>query len=150
MDGHRRVQIQYCHMRHYLKSVKRPIIAFTLLIGIAFAQQKPPASSPSPGSEGPAEPVFRVGGDVRAPRLISGSQPDYPRQARKGHQPDPIVISMVVGSDGQTRDVMVNVGISPELDQAAVEAVKKWQFDPATRRGKPVAVRISTEFDFQP
>ena len=45
---------------------------------------------------------------------------------------------------------MVNVGISPELDQAAVEAVKKWQFDPATRRGKPVAVRISTEFDFQP
>jgi TonB family protein len=57
---------------------------------------------------------------------------------------------MVVGSDGQTRDATVHLGISPELDQAAIEAVKKWQFKPATKDRKPVAVRISTEFDFKP
>jgi TonB family protein len=60
------------------------------------------------------------------------------------------VIWMVVGSDGQTRQIQVHDGISPELDQAAVEAAEKWRFEPATKEGKPVSVRIAVQFDFQP
>jgi len=36
------------------------------------------------------------------------------------------------------------------IEQINVTPVKKWQFKPATKDGKPVAVRISTEFDFKP
>ena len=130
--------------------MKRSIIILTLFVATAVAQEKSAPSSPNAGSQSSAEEVYRVGGDVTPPHLTSGPQPDYPKQARRGHPAGPIVIWMVVGSDGQTRDVTVHLGISPELDQAAVEAVKKWQFKPATRHGKPVPVRISTEFDFKP
>jgi TonB family protein len=36
------------------------------------------------------------------------------------------------------------------LDEKAVEAVKKWRFQPARKNGHPVAVQISVEVNFQP
>jgi TonB family protein len=35
------------------------------------------------------------------------------------------------------------------LDQKAVEAVRKWKFEPAMKDGKPVAVQISVEVNFR-
>jgi len=113
-------------------------------------QDKPPNSSSSatgPGSDGQ---VYRVSPDVKPPRVISSPQPDYPQEARKEHTPGQIVIWMIVGSDGRPRDVKVNRGISPELDQAAVDAAEKWRFQPGTKEGKPVSVTIAVEFDFRP
>jgi protein TonB len=91
-----------------------------------------------------------VSGGVKPPRVISGPQPNYPQQARKDHAPGPIVILMVIDSDGRTRDIQVQRGISSELDQAAVEAAENWRFEPATKEGKPLSVRIAIKFDFQP
>ncbi|HZC24219.1 MAG TPA: energy transducer TonB [Candidatus Binatia bacterium] len=110
-------------------------------------RDKPSRSSTT---EQGSEQVYRVGADVNPPRVISRPQPNYPQQARKGQVAGQIVIWMVVGSDGQTRQIQVHDGISPELDQAAVEAAEKWRFEPATKEGKPVSVRIAVQFDFQP
>jgi TonB family protein len=35
------------------------------------------------------------------------------------------------------------------LDQKAVEAVKKWKFQPAEKDGRPVAVQINVEVNFR-
>jgi protein TonB len=118
--------------------------------GVAISQDKASTPSPDATAQTLVEPVYRVGRTVRPPRLISSPQPDYPEQARKGHGAGPIKIVMTVGSDGKPRDVKVHLGISPELDQAAVEAVEKWRFKPGTKDGKPVAVLVETQFDFQP
>jgi TonB family protein len=116
----------------------------------AITQDKPPTSSSSTTGQSSGKQVYRVSGDVKPPRVISGPQPNYPQQARKGHVAGPIVIWMVIDSDGRTRDIQVQRGISSELDQAAVEAAEKWRFEPATKEGKPVSVRIAIQFDFQP
>lgn len=128
--------------------MKLPLLVLLSLVGIAISQDKAPNSLPAAQSSG--EQVYRVGRDVKPPRPISTPQPSYPKQAREGRRAGPIVVRMVVGSDGRTHDVKVQRGISPALDQAAVEAVEKWQFKPATKEGKPVAVLVDTEFDFQP
>jgi len=37
----------------------------------------------------------------------------------------------------------------PEFAKAAIEAVKKWRFEPAKLNGQPVAVLISVEMEFR-
>jgi protein TonB len=125
-------------------------IVLLSIAGIATAQDNGSKSSSSVTGQSSREQVYRVSGDVKPPRVISSPQPNYPQAARKGHSAGQIVIWMIVGSDGRTRDVQVNRGISPELNQAAVDAAEKWRFRPATKDGKPVSVRIAIEFDLQP
>lgn len=130
----------------------RPLVTLVALLCCwgAIAQDKIPASPRDTLSQTSTEPVYRVGGSVKPPRSISSPNPDYPNEARKRHGAGPIELRLIVGSDGQPRDVKITLGISPELDQAAVEAVKKWKFKPATKDGRPVSVAISVHFDFQP
>jgi TonB family protein len=115
----------------------------------AATQNKPTDAPPSvtPSSDGQN---YRVGSDVKPPRMISNPQPNYPEEARKRHGAGKIVVWMIVGSDGRPREVKVKRGISPELDQAAVDAAELWQFQPGTKDGRPVPVEIAVEFDFQP
>lgn len=115
----------------------------------AMKQDKPPTSSSSTLEQNEGKEVSRMSGDVKPPHVIFNPQPSYPRQPHKGQVVGQVVIWMVVDSDGRTRDVQVQRGISSELDQAAVEAAKKWRFEPATKEGRPVSVRISVQFDFQ-
>jgi protein TonB len=131
------------------EAAKKAIDSFRLLPVVA-AQDKPPLSSASNTTEPDSQQAYRVSGDIKPPRVISRNEPNYPQQARKGQAAGPIVIWMIVDSDGGTRDIHVHHGISPELDHAAVEAVEKWRFEPATTEGKPVSVRIAIQFDFQP
>ena len=57
--------------------------------------------------------------------------------------------SLIVGSDGLPRDIRVGRSLSPEFDESAIDAVKKWKFAPATKDGKPVAVEINIEINFK-
>jgi TonB family protein len=115
----------------------------------AAAENRPSNSSPST-TGGFSGEVFRVSPDVKPPRVVFSPEPSYPQEARKGHAAGEIVIGMVVGSDGQPRDVKVISGIGPELDSAAVDAAEKWRFQPGVKDGKPVPVKIAVEFDFRP
>ncbi len=119
------------------------------LSNTAASQDKPGGSSSSATgtSVGFSGQVVR---DVQLPRVLSSPQPNYPQEARSVHAASTIVIGMVVGSDGQPRDVKVISGISAELDRAAVDAAERWRFQPGTKDGKPVSVEIAVEFDFRP
>jgi len=59
-----------------------------------------------------------------------------------------VLLGLVVGSDGLPRDITVSRPLSPDFDAAAIDAVKKWKFSPATRDGKPVATAIKVEVNF--
>ena len=126
------------------------IIFLLSIVGITMGQDNTPKSSSSVAGESSSEQTYRVGDDVKAPRPVSCPDPKYPRKARKGHSEGSIVIWMIVGSDGRTRDAQVKRGISPELNQAAMDAAEECRFRPATKEGKPVAVSVSIRFDFKP
>jgi hypothetical protein len=51
----------------------------------------------------------------------------------------------------QCRHVSTEVarGLTPELNDAAMDAVKRWTFVPASRDGKPVATQIAIEVTFK-
>jgi periplasmic protein TonB len=93
--------------------------------------------------------VFRVGGGVSAPRALDTPDPEYSEEARKAKYQGTCVLWLVVGPDGQPRDVKVARSLGMGLDQKAIEAVKRWKFEPAMKDGKPVAVQINVEVNFR-
>ncbi len=93
--------------------------------------------------------VFRVGGGVSAPRGLDTPDPEYSEEARKAKYQGVCVLWLIVGPDGNPRDVKVVRSLGMGLDQKAIEAVRKWKFDPARKDGKPVAVQINVEVNFR-
>jgi TonB family protein len=76
----------------------------------------------------------------------------YPRQAldegfREAAQ---VVLTLTVDATGVVSGVVVTEGAGHGLDEAAVEAARKLEFEPATRDGKPVAARIRFVYRFVP
>lgn len=92
--------------------------------------------------------VFKVGGGVSAPRILSDPEPEYSEEARKAKYQGVCVLWLVVGPDGRPRDIRVARSLGLGLDEKAIEAVKNWKFEPALKDGKPVAVQINVEVNF--
>jgi periplasmic protein TonB len=87
-------------------------------------------------------PTYQVGGNVKAPRPISTPIPAPPADVDKTLK---VRLSFVVIPDGSVANVRLLKHSTPEFDHFAVAVVSKWRFEPATKDGKPVAVRLETE-----
>jgi protein TonB len=93
--------------------------------------------------------LYRVGGGVSAPRALFAPDPEYSEEARKAKYQGTVVLWVVVGADGKAHDVKVQRSLGMGLDQKALEAVRKWKFEPAVKDGRPVAVQINVEVSFR-
>lgn len=93
--------------------------------------------------------VYRVGGGVRAPRVLYAPDPEYSEEARKAKYQGTVVLWIIVGPDGRVRDVRVQRTLGMGLDEKAIAAVRTWKFDPAQKDGHPVAVQVNVEVNFR-
>jgi TonB family protein len=93
--------------------------------------------------------VFRIGGGVSAPRAIYAPDPEYSEEARKARHQGTVILWAIVGPDGLPRHLRVQRALGMGLDQKALEAVRRWRFEPALKDGKPVAVQINIELNFR-
>jgi periplasmic protein TonB len=123
---------------------------FLLTLAVACLFLPPPALCQDDSTKAATEPVYRVGGIVKAPRAIYHPDAEYPEKARRDHPKGVIVLWLVVGTDGLPRNIKIKRPLSPELDEAAANAVKKWKFAPATKDDQPVTVMISVEMTLGP
>jgi protein TonB len=93
--------------------------------------------------------VFRAGGEVSSPVLISKVEPEYSEEARKAKYSGTVLLSVVVDEHGIPQDIKVVRPLGLGLDEKAVEAVQKWRFRPGIRNGKAVRVRATIEVSFR-
>ena len=63
-------------------------------------------------------------------RVKTRVQPDYPELARRMNIAGTVKVEVVVAANGSVKDAKV-IGGHPVLANAALEAVKKWRFEPA-------------------
>jgi len=83
------------------------------------------------------------------PRYRSNPRPDYPPDARRNRQEGLVIVSVEVAADGRAISTsLVKSSGFPMLDQAAVQAVRRWTFEPATSAGLPVASRVDVPVRF--
>jgi len=59
-----------------------------------------------------------------------------------------VLIETVVSSRGTPKKTHVVRGLAKDVDEAAVEAVKQWLFQPGRKDGKAVAVSVHIEIRF--
>jgi len=107
-----------------------------LLACVLAASQPPPKN----------DEVYNVGNGVTSPRLVHQVEPEHPRQGFR--VTGTVLIGLIVTAKGEPDEVHVVRSLEKEIDQSAIDAVKQWRFDPATKDGKAVAVRISVEIRF--
>jgi TonB family protein len=94
--------------------------------------------------------IERLGvGGVTPPRVITAPDPQYTDAARKAKIHGTVALWLVVTAAGLPEYVHVARSLDSGLDQAAVDAVKQWTFEPAMKNGKPVAIAIFVEVNFK-
>jgi len=91
----------------------------------------------------------RVGGGVSAPVPIYTVEPEFSEEARKAKFMGVVTVNLIVGANGLPQNVHVVRGVGMGLDEKAVDAVKLYRFRPAKEAGKPVAVEMNVEVNFQ-
>jgi len=86
---------------------------------------------------------------IRAPKGIYTPEPEYTDKARRKNINGVVLLSFVVAKDGTVHDPEVTRSLESSLDKQSLDTVKKWRFEPATKDGQPVAVRIQAEMSFR-
>jgi len=100
---------------------------------------------PSPPTDRP----MRVGGSVLPPTLLANKEADFNQYAKLMKYQGIVWIRLVVDKEGKPSHLAVERGLGLGLDERAIAAVRDYLFTPATQHGKPVAVEIRMEVNFQ-
>ncbi|MEZ5319093.1 MAG: energy transducer TonB [Vicinamibacterales bacterium] len=95
----------------------------------------------------PPPPVVRIGGQLKAPDLVRRVAPVYPTVARLARVHGDVVVDAKVGTDGHVESVRVIKSV-PLLDDAAVAAVRQWQYSPLRLNGTPVSFELAVTVSF--
>ena len=86
----------------------------------------------------------------RKAKLIYRVEPDYTPDAREKQITGTVVLGVTVGHDGLPQSIQIKKSLFPSLDESAVNAVRKWRFEPAMKDGQPVSMYLQVEFYFAP
>lgn len=108
----------------------------------------PPPPPPPPGSNADQErPPLRVGGVIKEPNKVHHVNPIYPEAAREAGVSGVVILEAMIEADGSVSNLKVLRSI-PELDQAAINAVRQWRYTPTLLNGQPVRVVMTVTVNF--
>ena len=101
----------------------------------------------APSALAPKAPV-RVGGRIMPPRQIYTPEPIYPALARQAKIQGDVVIDSVIDTQGNVVQMQVVSG-HPLLIPAALDALRKWRYQPTFLNEEPVAVQCLVTVRFR-
>jgi len=87
-------------------------------------------------------------GEIRPPKLLKDVFPVYPKIARQARVEGVVILGVRTDIYGRVTEVKVLKSI-PLLDQAAIDAVKQWIYEPFLYKGKPSPVVFSQTITFK-
>jgi TonB family protein len=95
--------------------------------------------------------VYQSKDGVTLPKLVKEVKPEYTQAAKDAGIQGNVILSIVVRDTGTVGDVEVTRSLDKVhgLDEAAVRAVRQWEFEPGTKDQKPVHVRVEVEMTFR-
>ena len=94
----------------------------------------------------PEGPVV-IGGKVAEPKLIYRAMPVYPLNAKEAGIAGDVVIKTTIDQKGGVVDMHVISG-PLMLRQAALDALRRWKFEPSKLDGQPIAVQMLVTIKF--
>jgi len=94
-----------------------------------------------------ANPPLRIGGQVRPPVRVKEVAPVYPAMAKSAQVQGDVVIEATIDEAGKVADARVVKSV-PLLDQAALDAVRQWEYRPSLLNGVPTPVVMTVTVKF--
>ncbi len=95
---------------------------------------------------GEEETYIRITGNP--PKLIKEVSPVFPEIARTARVEGVLILEAKVGKDGKVKEAAIIRSI-PLLDQAAIDAVKQWEYEPFLVNGEPMAFIVTVTVRFK-
>ena len=82
-----------------------------------------------------------------AARKIHDVRPIWPEAARRAGIQGTVIVELKIGADGSVANARILRGI-PQLDEAALECVRQWRYEPTLLNGQPAPVTITAIVSF--
>jgi protein TonB len=90
---------------------------------------------------------LRVGGNIRPPAKTRHVNPVYPPDAQAERVQGVVILEVTISETGQVSEARVLRSV-PLLDQAAVDAVRQWEFSPTLLNGNAVPIIMTVTVQF--
>jgi protein TonB len=103
-------------------------------------------SAPSGPGVGPSGPL-RLGSTIAPPKKIKDVRPVYPRVGLATQAQGTVILDVTIGTDGKVQDAKVIHSV-PQLDLAALEAVRQWEYEPTRINGALVTLIMTVVVNF--
>jgi TonB family protein len=108
---------------------------------------EPPARSPARSTSTSNAEIPDKSGEVRQGTPTFKPQPKYPQNARRFHASGEVKVRVTISVAGRVTKAVAISG-HPLLRDAAVEAARRWEFEPTLAGGVPVETELVLTFDF--
>lgn len=109
-------------------------------VSVQAPRSDPPAAVPAQPQASPA--------DFKRTRFVP---PAYPPQALARRQEGEVRVRITVDTTGRVVDASVDSATPAGVfDQAALNAVRKWRFEPIVKGGRPIEASVVTTIRFKP
>lgn len=116
-----------------------------------FSPDLPVSDAPAAAASAPRRledgNALRVGGNIRVPTKIKDVRPTYPPEAMDAKIQGVVVIEVRIDEAGRVSDAAVLRSI-PALDQAALDAVRQWEFQTTLLNGAPIPLIMVVTINF--
>jgi protein TonB len=95
----------------------------------------------------PEEPALLAVGDIKPPRLVRRIEPAYPEIARQARREGVVILEATTDIFGRVTSVRILRSV-PLLDEAALDAVRQWVYEPLLVNGRPRPVTFTVTVRF--
>jgi len=113
------------------------------MYGIALAQPPDPKLDRSHLNVGSAPK-----GEITPPVVVTRVEPKYTEDYRKARISGVVIVEAAILTDGSVEKARIVKSAAPDLDMAALDAVRQWKFEPAKRGGQVVPVQYNLTINF--
>jgi len=141
--------------------MRRALVVSVAVLSVSACAKKEPAAPPSPtprvaggvvggvvGRQGRVpDGAVRVGGSIREPQKVKHVPPRYPAEARKERIQGTVILETLIDKQGRVGDIHVLRSV-PGLDEAAMEAVRQWEYTPTLLDGVAVDVIMTVTVNY--
>jgi protein TonB len=100
-------------------------------------------------TEAATDQIFALADLDQAPRAVFQPAPEYPSALRKQKLDGTVHVLFMVDKTGRVESPLVQKSTNPGFEAAALQAVKRWRFEPGKRNGEPVVFRMRVPITFK-
>lgn len=92
--------------------------------------------------------IFSMSELDQGPRVVFQSPPQYPFDLQRKKIEGKVFVLFIVDESGRVKDPKVQRSDHPDFNKPALDAIKRWKFEPGMRSGKKVASKMKVPIRF--